>query len=709
LSKTTKYYAGLLFIVFGMAPVLSQQSDSLKQAIDTTRLYGDTVDTRDDKNTEMLLESQTEDAEDSKLLDQILYLESNPVDINTATTNDLQKIPYIDAIVATKILEYRAKNGKFLTIAELRYIDGIDDDVFDRIKKFVVVKNSKVDFVKDDFGVIQKIKDTRKGFLGNLAFEQRTRFSNDLQPSRGYLPPPKYLGPRPKFYTRLLARYTTGGYIFTGSLLAEKDPGELNWADHVGGFAEMKSHLILNQLLAGDYTLEFGQGITLWGSYSFSKSSDATSGIKKKGDDIDSYNSVNEVQYFRGLAGKVKVPTSIGDLSLFGFYSNNSIDASIDTTLNQLSSDYIDGYHRTQSEIDRKNAGKERLYGGRLYYESKFFGTTKIGLTYYNSEYDKPFEYKGLYDFYGTKSNALGVDYDIVIKNVNVFGEWARSYTDIVGGVTGVKFLFFKLADVIFMVRNYPKNFIMLHSYGFGEQSGTSQNEFGIYSGIKFKIGKLAVVNAYFDQYKFPYATFYNPVPTTGRDFMTYTQWNINRNLTVYTKYKNETKEDVTTIKNINGLDEDKIYDRGQQNYRLQFDYDIFKTFRVRSRFEYVFVDYAGYLTSQKGLMFFSDFRVAPFHDIALDGRFIIFQTDSYDSRIYEYENELNGVVSNQGLYGKGRRWYLMLKYKPYKFLELSAKYAETIIDGAKFTGSGNDEVTGDLKNRFSLQLDIKF
>lgn len=709
MGKITKYYAGLLFIVIGISPVLSQGTDSLKLLIDTTRMHGDTVDTRDDKNTEMLLESQTEDAEDSKLLDQILYLEANPVDINSATTNDLQKIPYIDAIIATKILEYRTKNGKFFTIAELRYVDGIDDDVFERVKKFVVVKNSKVDFVKDDFGVIQKIKDTRKGFLGNLNFEQRTRFSNDLQPSRGYLPPPKYLGPRPKFYTRLLARYTTGGYIFTGSLLAEKDPGELNWADHVGGFAEMRSPLILNQLLAGDYTLEFGQGITLWGSYSFSKSSDAISGIKKKGDDIDSYNSVNEVQYFRGLAGKVKVPTSIGDLSLFGFYSNNSIDASIDTTLNQLSSDYIDGYHRTQSEIDRKNAGKERLYGGRLFYESKFFGTTKIGLTYYNSEYDKPFEYKGLYDFYGTKSNALGVDYDIVIKNVNVFGEWARSYTDIVGGVTGVKFLFFKLADVIFMVRNYPKNFIMLHSYGFGEQSGTSQNEFGIYSGIKFKIGKLAIVNAYFDQYKFPYATFYNPVPTTGRDFMTYTQWNINRNLTVYTKYKNETKEDVTTIKNINGLDEDKIYDRGQQNYRLQFDYDIFKTFRVRSRFEYVFVDYAGYLTSQKGLMFFSDFRVAPFRDIALDGRFIIFQTDSYDSRIYEYENELNGVVSNQGLYGKGRRWYLMLKYKPYKFLELSAKYAETIIDGAKFTGSGNDEVTGDLKNRFSLQLDIKF
>ena len=415
------------------------------------------------------------------------------------------------------------------------------------------------------------------------------------------------------------------------------------------------------------------------------------------------------MQYFRGVAGKLKQQTAIGDLSLFGFYSDNYIDASVDTTLDQLSSFYEDGYHRTVSEQNRKNSGKEKLLGGRLLYESKFFGTTRVGLTYYRSEYSKPFKYKSIFDFSGSESNGLGVDYDIVIKNINIFGEWARSYTDIVGGVTGVKLLFFKLADVVFLVRNYPKNFIMLHSYGFGEQSGTSQNEFGVYSGIKFKIGKLAVINAYFDQYKFPYATFFKPVPTSGYDFLLHTEWNVNRNLKIYTKYKNETKEDVTKVKNSYGLEEETIYARNQANYRIQFDYDIFRTFRVRSRFEYVLVKNDGILKSEKGLLFFSDFRVTPVKKVVLNGRFIVFQTDSYDSRIYEYENELNGVVSNLGLYGKGRRWYLMLKYKPYSFLEMSAKYSETITEGAKSTGSGNDLVLGDLKNRFSFQLAIKF
>ncbi|MBL8016771.1 MAG: helix-hairpin-helix domain-containing protein [Ignavibacteria bacterium] len=697
-------FTAMLFV----STFVFSQTDTLRLSGDTLRTLGDTVDVRDNNAIEMLLENQTDDSEDSKLLETLQQLEANPIDLNSANSGELQRVPYIDAIISSRIIAYRVKNQKFYSIAELRSVEGIDDDLYGKIKKFVMVKNSTVDFIRDEFGIVNTSRNSRSSFFRNLRLEFRTRLSNDLQPSRGYLDT-TYLGSRPKFYNRLLAKYTTGGYTFTGSLLTEKDPGEKSLTDHVGGFFEMKSPLILNQVLAGDYTLEFGQGITLWGSYSFSKGNDAVSGIKKKGDDIDSYNSVNEVQYFRGVAGKLKLGTSVGDLSLFGFYSDNYIDASIDTTLNMLSSSYEDGNHRTESEINRRNSGKEKLLGGRLFYESKILGTTKIGLTYYKSEYNKPFEYKGLYDFSGTTSNALGVDYDIVYKNINIFGEWARSYTDKVGGVTGVKFLFFKLADVIFMVRNYPKDFIMLHSYGFGEQSGTSQNEFGIYSGIRFKIGKLAVVNAYFDQYKFPYATFYNPVPTTGNDFLTYTEWNVTRNLKLFTKYKNETKEDVIKVTNQYGIEEEKIYDRGQRNYRIQFDYDMFKKLRVRSRFEYVFVDYAGYQTSQKGMLFFSDFRATVFNNLVLDGRFVIFQTDSFDSRIYEYENEISGVVSNQGMYGKGRRWYLLLKYRPYKFLELSAKYAETVIEGAKSIGSGNDEVMGDLKNRFTLQLELKF
>lgn len=668
---------------------------------------GDTVDTSDDTDIENLIETTSEDAEDSQLLDRLQKLEQNPVDLNTATSDDLQQIPFIDAVMARNILEYKIKyGGKFASIYELNYVQGMDEELYNKIKMFVVVRSSKIDFRKDDFGVIQNIRN--QNISKNFRFGLRSRFINDLQPSAGFLDT-TYTGTRPKIYNKFEGLYSKSGYTFAGGLLLEKDAGESKLTDFVSGYFEVKTPFFVKQVIAGDYTLEFGQGITLWSSQSYSKGVEAVSSVKKKGDDIDSYGSVNEVQFYRGAAAKLQFNSSIGDFSLFGFYSNNNIDVSIDTTLDEYSTIYDDGYHRTLSEQNRNNSGREVLFGGRVLYETKFPATTKIGLTYYRSEYDKEFKYKNMFDFSGKTSNALGADYDIVIKNMNFFGEWARSYNDIVGGLSGVKILFFKTADVVFMVRNYPKNFIMLHSYGFGEQSGATQNEFGIYSGIRVKAGKLAVFNAYFDQFKFNYATFYNPVPTSGKDFMLYSEWNVTRNLKLFTKYKNETKEDVITITEPGGLESDIIYNRNQVNYRLQFDYDIFRTFRLRSRFEYVYVNYDAYRTSEKGILFFSDFNVRPLKGLSLNGRFAVFQTDSYDSRIYEYENEIYGVVSNQGLYGTGWRWYLLLKYKPYYFLELSAKYSETIIEGAKSIGSGNDEVLGDLKNRLSLQVEIKF
>lgn len=86
-----------------------------------------------------------------------------------------------------------------------------------------------------------------------------------------------------------------------------------------------------------------------------------------------------------------------------------------------------------------------------------------------------------------------------------------------------------------------------------------------------------------------------------------------------------------------------------------------------------------------------------------------MFNTDDFDSRIYEFENDINGVLANVALYGKGRRWYAVLKYKPFPYFEISGKYAETYIDGAKSIGSGNDEINGDINNRLSLGMEVLF
>ena len=94
---------------------------------------------------------------------------------------------------------------------------------------------------------------------------------------------------------------------------------------------------------------------------------------------------------------------------------------------------------------------------------------------------------------------------------------------------------------------------------------------------------------------------------------------------------------------------------------------------------------------------------------MTVDARFIFFKTDSYDSRIYEFENDIQGVMSNVPLYDEGRRWYIVLKFRPVSFVNLSAKYSETYFEGVKSIGTGNDKIEGDLLNRFSIGMEAGF
>jgi len=107
--------------------------------------------------------------------------------------------------------------------------------------------------------------------------------------------------------------------------------------------------------------------------------------------------------------------------------------------------------------------------------------------------------------------------------------------------------------------------------------------------------------------------------------------------------------------------------------------------------------------------MAFQDIRFSPFQNISIDGRIILFQTDSFNSAIYEYENDLMGILSNVALYGKGIRWYLQVKYKLANFLSITAKYSETYKPLEKNLGSGLSEINNNIDNKLSIQAEISF
>jgi hypothetical protein len=48
---------------------------------------------------------------------------------------------------------------------------------------------------------------------------------------------------------------------------------------------------------------------------------------------------------------------------------------------------------------------------------------------------------------------------------------------------------------------------------------------------------------------------------------------------------------------------------------------------------------------------------------LQITGRFCLFDGDSYDARIYTYENDVLYVYSVPAFYNQGIRWYLMAHY----------------------------------------------
>lgn len=61
------------------------------------------------------------------------------INLNTATLEELMKIPGIGEKKANEILDFRIKNGSFENPEELMKINGIKENTFNKIKQYIYV------------------------------------------------------------------------------------------------------------------------------------------------------------------------------------------------------------------------------------------------------------------------------------------------------------------------------------------------------------------------------------------------------------------------------------------------------------------------------------------------------------------------------------------------------------------------------------------
>lgn len=649
----------------------------------------DSTEVQTEETLNEILENSFEEDDNSDLYNSIEELLLNPIDINSADIFELQKIPAITLNIAEIILSYRNRFGPFYSVNELYSMKELDRDLINKIIPFLKTERTalQIDSTITEENFSDVILSPSK-----FKLQLRSRYGNDLQTRQGF-ENGIYVGSKLRAYNRMILKYSNQIQV---GIIFDKDAGEKDFNDFNSFHLSVNDIGPINNFVAGDYVLEIGQGLMLWSPYSFSKGADAIFPVKRKGKTIKPYTSSTEYDFMRGAASTF----NYYDLALTVFYSSKRIDANVDSITNKITSTPKTGLHLTENDLRKKNLVSEKLFGGRISY--KYLSYLNVGLSGYNSKFSNEFEASTVYDLRGNEFRYYSFDYDLNVNQINFFGEFAYNEKS-VASFNGLIVSPIRNFTLTASIRNYPANYINLHGFGFGEQSGKTRNEFGIYYGIKWK-SDFGLLNIYYDQFRFPFATFENPVPSSGDEiYLSFSKKILNKSILLL-RFKSERK-DVTENSEILK----SIFRRIRNSYRVELVYDVSNKLRMKSRVEYNSYQIKEIDINEKGFLIFQDFRFALTKSLILYGRVIFFETDSFNSAVYEFENDLTGVLTNLAMYDKGMRWYMMARYKPIDFITISMKYAETYKPNAKTLSSGNNLIKNNVDNRISFQIDVNY
>ena len=98
------------------------------------------IPSKEEKESTIIVESNI----DSGTVEQSNEIKSNnnkklKININTATKTDLETLPGIGESTALKIIEYRKEKGKFKLIEDIKQLNGIGENKFNKIKELITV------------------------------------------------------------------------------------------------------------------------------------------------------------------------------------------------------------------------------------------------------------------------------------------------------------------------------------------------------------------------------------------------------------------------------------------------------------------------------------------------------------------------------------------------------------------------------------------
>ncbi len=633
------------------------------------------------------------------------------VDLNRAGAADLDAIPFLDAVKRKNLIDYVATYGEVLSHYELLAIPGFDSSLVKQILPYLkFVRRSGVP----------------PATVGNLLRYGR----HALSVSTGiHLPLSEEYGADtvtdsstlyPGSPVRLSFRYTWSWYGKAEiGLAGEKDPGEQffrgnqrNGMDFYAGHLTLKELGWLKNLTVGHFRVTFGQGLTIgtgrgMGSVpGFRQGSTQPPGIR-------SSLGMSEGSYLRGAAVTVKA----GPFDISAFASRHPRDGTVtgrDSTTSKVlavSSFLETGYHRTASELAKREVVTETLIGGNLTWRftsgRSFAG--RVGMTALYSRYSARVipasSEANRFAFRGDRNLGTGVEWRLRLFGWYLFGEAARSRNGGTAILAGVSVSPAYGSGVTVIVRNYSNPYQDLYSGAFGQGSKNS-GERGIFVSVAAGVSPALSLEGFADLFYFTCPRYRLDRPGHGMESGISATWKPASQVEISFRFHMK-----SSPANVPSAGTEKLRRQGDSRsngWRIGLSWSPIPGLQLRSRVEMKrsgavsWSGPAGYLAYQE------IFSPVGKGRCAFTVRMSLFDIPSNDLRIYSWEPGVPNSLTVQASEGRGSEFLLLIRVRLIKQADLWFRAAVTRCSGRRGMTTGTVREAGNLQTELTGQLMIR-
>lgn len=641
------------------------------------------------------------EAEAEEVKEMLSALADAKIDINAATRQQLEALPFLSPMQVENILYYVYAYGPMESLDELGLIEGLDASTARLLRPFLTTTGGTGQATP---GLAAMMRRGRSEITARLrrSLDDKRGYADVDEATRQASPGTYYLGS--PLYQSVKYAYRYGDRMSIG-VTAEKDPGEQFFeGTNAKGYDFYSAHFFvrdigrLKALAVGDYKASFGRGLVMSNDFYMGKNVYMSSLYSRRGG-LRRHASTDENNFMRGAGATV----DWGKVEWTVMYSFRRLDANVENSL--ITSLKSDGYHRLARDIRARNAVANHLIGSNLTYHGSIFD---IGMTVVGDFFNRPFTndgepYRAHYPE-GRRFFNAGVHYDLRWRNIFIGGETAVDGRGRIATLNSIDIYPASGYRLFVLHRHYDRGYAAMHSRAMSS-SGVTRNERGVMCGIEVTAVRSLSLSLAIDCYRHPWLRYGADRPSSGCEVLARAVCVPRDGLTFEAYYRRRER-----LADITGDGGDARAARTlADKLRLSMTYAGDERFEIRTYIDCCLAKGRDNKRTRGVALTQRASWCIPHTPLRCAAAFALFDTDDYDARIYIPSVSLPQTFYRPAAYGRGISFSALVGCDIRRWMSISAHCAVTASDDRDTIGSGPELSQGNVRSEVAAIATFRF